>query len=54
MDDDKVAKVILERFVQSSAVISFAEIARFAKEIGRKRLAFLVCVSMVSMVHVFM
>ena len=40
LKDDDVARIILERFMQSSVVISFAEIARFAKERKRNRLVF--------------
>lgn len=40
LSDDAVAKMILERFRQSSVVISFTEIARFAKEKNRRHLVF--------------
>lgn len=40
LKDDDVARIILEKFMQSSVVISFAEIARFAKEKNRNRLVF--------------
>ena len=40
LKDDDVARIILARFMQSSVVISFAEIARFAKEKKRNRLVF--------------
>ena len=40
LSDDDVARMILEKFRQSSVVISFAEIARNAKEKRRMRLAF--------------
>ena len=40
LSDDDVAAMILEKFRQSSVVISLAEIARCAKKNRRMRLAF--------------
>ena len=42
--DDKVAEMIIQKLKDTSAVVSFAEIARAAWEDGRNRLAGQVCV----------
>lgn len=43
VSDDIVANVIIEKLNKSVAVVPFAEIARAARDIGRNRLAALVC-----------